>query len=74
MKVFGKIFLYKKRFFISFFLLVKDKEKRGNDYSFDFYILFQKPQTWEQLKAKYDPNGQFTAKYLDDAHKEGINV
>lgn len=38
------------------------------------FTLFQKPETWEQLKKKYDPTGQYTTKYLDEAHNHGINV
>jgi len=38
------------------------------------FTLFQKSETWEQLKKKYDPTGQYTAKYVEEAHKQGINV
>lgn len=38
------------------------------------FTLFQKPETWELLKKKYDPSGVYTLKYVDEAKKQGINV
>lgn len=41
---------------------------------FDFFILLQKPETWELLKKKYDPTGQYSVKFEDQAKKKGINL
>lgn len=50
-----------------------EKQKKGTE-KVVRYLVNKKPETWEQLKKKYDPTGQFTTKYVDDAHKQGINV
>lgn len=38
------------------------------------YVLFQKPETWEQLKKKYDPTGEFSHKYEDELEKHNIKA
>ena len=37
------------------------------------FLVNKKPATWDLLKKKYDPNGQYSLKYEDEAHNHGIN-
>lgn len=37
-------------------------------------FLFQRPQVWERLSKKYDPTGDYTRKYKDEADKRGIKL
>ncbi|XP_020292610.1 ejaculatory bulb-specific protein 3 [Pseudomyrmex gracilis] len=50
-----------------------EKQKKGTEKVIRF-LVNKKPQTWDQLKVKYDPTGEFSSKYLDEAQKQGINV
>ncbi|XP_018046998.1 PREDICTED: ejaculatory bulb-specific protein 3 [Atta colombica] len=50
-----------------------EKQKKGTEKVIR-YLVNKKPETWELLKKKYDPSGQYTIKYTDEAHKQGINV
>ncbi|TGZ32814.1 ejaculatory bulb-specific protein 3-like [Temnothorax longispinosus] len=50
-----------------------EKQRKGTE-KVVRYLVNKKPETWEQLKKKYDPSGQYTTKYVDEAHKQGINV
>ncbi|XP_029169469.1 ejaculatory bulb-specific protein 3 [Nylanderia fulva] len=38
------------------------------------YLVNKKPATWDQLKKKYDPTGEYSHKYENQAHEHGINV
>lgn len=60
-----------KRKFRSFFITTKTGRQSILIRSF---ISFQKPETWEQLKKKYDPTGEYTVKYQDVVQKQGLNV
>ncbi|XP_012226485.1 ejaculatory bulb-specific protein 3 [Linepithema humile] len=50
-----------------------EKQKKGTEKVIR-YLVNKKPESWEQLKKKYDPTGQYSAKYVDEAKKQGINV
>ncbi|KAG5342063.1 PEB3 protein, partial [Acromyrmex charruanus] len=50
-----------------------EKQKKGTE-KVVRYLVNKKPETWEQLKKKYDPTGKYSIKYTDEAHKQGINV
>ncbi|KYN38901.1 Ejaculatory bulb-specific protein 3, partial [Trachymyrmex septentrionalis] len=50
-----------------------EKQKKGTE-KVVRYLVNKKPETWELLKKKYDPSGQYSIKYTDEAHKQGINV
>ncbi|EFN85227.1 Ejaculatory bulb-specific protein 3 [Harpegnathos saltator] len=50
-----------------------EKQKRGSEKVIRF-LVNKKPETWEDLKKKYDPTGQYTIKYQEDAKKQGLNV
>ncbi|KAL0101275.1 hypothetical protein PUN28_018815 [Cardiocondyla obscurior] len=50
-----------------------EKQKKGTE-KVVRYLVNKKPETWEQLKKKFDPNGQYSQKYVDEARKQGISV
>ncbi|XP_012524571.1 ejaculatory bulb-specific protein 3 [Monomorium pharaonis] len=50
-----------------------EKQKKGSEKVIR-YLVNKKSETWEQLKKKYDPTGQYTVRYMDEARKQGINV
>ncbi|XP_011635451.1 ejaculatory bulb-specific protein 3 [Pogonomyrmex barbatus] len=50
-----------------------EKQKKGTEKVIRF-LVNKRPETWEQLKKKYDPSGQYSVKYVDEAHKQGINL
>ncbi|XP_032664991.1 ejaculatory bulb-specific protein 3 [Odontomachus brunneus] len=50
-----------------------EKQRRGSEKVIRF-LVNKKPETWDQLKKKYDPSGQYTVKYQDEAKKQGLNV
>ncbi|KAG5320983.1 PEB3 protein, partial [Pseudoatta argentina] len=50
-----------------------EKQKKGTE-KVVRYLVNKKPETWEQLKKKYDSTGEYSIKYTDEAHKQGINV
>ncbi|KAI4472288.1 hypothetical protein M0802_016974 [Mischocyttarus mexicanus] len=39
-----------------------------------FRHLSQRPKLWEKLSKKYDPNGEYQAKFKNDAEKHGIKL
>ncbi|CAL1687470.1 unnamed protein product [Lasius platythorax] len=49
-----------------------EKQKTGTEKVIR-YLVNKKPATWDLLKKKYDPNGQYSLKYEDEAHNHGIN-
>jgi len=38
------------------------------------FLILNKKDQWELLKAKYDPEGKYTKKYEDLAKKEGVKI
>ncbi|XP_043248073.1 ejaculatory bulb-specific protein 3 [Colletes gigas] len=50
-----------------------EKQKIGSDKVIR-YLVNERPQMWEKLKKKYDPTGEYTHKFENDAKKRGINV
>ncbi|XP_076170586.1 ejaculatory bulb-specific protein 3-like [Ptiloglossa arizonensis] len=50
-----------------------DKQKTGSDKVIRF-LVNQRPQMWEKLKKKYDPTGEYSRKFREDAKKLGITV
>ncbi|XP_011061970.1 PREDICTED: ejaculatory bulb-specific protein 3-like [Acromyrmex echinatior] len=50
-----------------------EKQKKGTE-KVVRYLINKKPETWELLKKKYDPTGEYSIKYTDEAHKQGINM
>lgn len=50
-----------------------EKQKTGTDKVIRF-LVNKKPETWEQLKKKYDPNGEYTKRYEDEAQKRNLKL
>lgn len=38
------------------------------------FLILNKKDQWDQLKAKYDPEGTYAKKYEDMAKKEGVEI
>nr|UEN71181.1 chemosensory protein 5 [Gregopimpla kuwanae] len=38
------------------------------------YLVNQRPQLWEKLSKKYDPNNEYKIKFQGEAQRYGINV
>lgn len=38
------------------------------------FLATNKKDIWNELKAKYDPEGKYVAKYEDLAKKEGVEI
>ncbi|XP_067004743.2 ejaculatory bulb-specific protein 3-like [Anabrus simplex] len=38
------------------------------------WIIHNDPEGWKKLKAKWDPTGEYTKKYEEEARKHGITV
>ncbi|XP_055642302.1 ejaculatory bulb-specific protein 3-like [Toxorhynchites rutilus septentrionalis] len=49
----------------------KQRESSGKVIKF---LTEERPAEWKLLKAKYDPNNKYMAKYSAEAKKEGINI
>ncbi|XP_031828007.1 ejaculatory bulb-specific protein 3-like [Nomia melanderi] len=50
-----------------------EKQKKGSDKVIQ-YLVKERPQVWERLSKKYDPTGDYTRKYKDEANKRGIKL
>lgn len=50
-----------------------EKQKAGSEKVIR-YLIDERPQTWERLSKKYDPTGEYTRKFQDEANKRGINI
>lgn len=50
-----------------------EKQKKGTEKVVRF-LVNKKPEIWEEIKKKYDPTGQLSVKYVEDAKKHGIDV
>ncbi|KAH0954974.1 Csp7 [Eciton burchellii] len=46
-----------------------EKQKKGTEKVIRF-LVNKKPETWEELKKKYDPTGEYSAKYVEDVKKQ----
>ncbi|KAK2576095.1 hypothetical protein KPH14_007430 [Odynerus spinipes] len=38
------------------------------------YLINERPQHWEKLSSKYDPNGEYKVKFQNEADKHGIKL
>ncbi|GJQ66507.1 hypothetical protein Trydic_g4498 [Trypoxylus dichotomus] len=38
------------------------------------FLIDNEPEIWQELEAKYDPEGIYARKYKDRANKEGISI
>ncbi|GAB1862682.1 Chemosensory protein [Camponotus japonicus] len=50
-----------------------EKQRTGTEKVIRF-LVNKKPETWEQLKKKYDPNGEYSRRYEDEAEKRNIKA
>ncbi|KAM0730270.1 Allergen Tha p 1 [Formica fusca] len=50
-----------------------EKQRNGSEKVIRF-LVNKKPETWEQLKKKYDPTGEFSHKYEDELEKHNIKA
>ncbi|XP_050464111.1 ejaculatory bulb-specific protein 3 [Cataglyphis hispanica] len=50
-----------------------EKQKSGSEKVIRF-LVNKKPETWEQLKKKYDPTGEYSHKYEDEFEKHNIKA
>ncbi|XP_043486785.1 ejaculatory bulb-specific protein 3-like [Polistes fuscatus] len=50
-----------------------EKQKAGSEKVIR-YLINQRPKLWEKLSKKYDPTGEFQAKFKNEAEKHGINL
>ncbi|XP_070167145.1 ejaculatory bulb-specific protein 3-like [Polyergus mexicanus] len=50
-----------------------EKQKNSSEKVIRF-LVNKKPETWEQLKKKYDPTGEFSHKYEDEFEKRNIKA
>ncbi|XP_014483919.1 PREDICTED: ejaculatory bulb-specific protein 3 [Dinoponera quadriceps] len=50
-----------------------EKQRRGSEKVIRF-LVNKKPEIWEELKKKYDPTGEYSIKYEEEAQKQGLKV
>ncbi|XP_076248902.1 ejaculatory bulb-specific protein 3-like [Calliopsis andreniformis] len=50
-----------------------EKQKMGSEKVIR-YLIDERPQIWERLSKKYDPTGEHTRRFQDEAKKHGINL
>ncbi|XP_043289911.1 ejaculatory bulb-specific protein 3-like [Venturia canescens] len=50
-----------------------EKQKAGSEKVIRF-LVNERPQIWEKLSAKYDPNNEYKSKFQNEANKRGITV
>ncbi|XP_015438227.1 PREDICTED: ejaculatory bulb-specific protein 3-like [Dufourea novaeangliae] len=50
-----------------------EKQKDGSEKVIRF-LINERPETWERLQKKYDPTGEYTLKFKDEAKKHGIQL
>lgn len=50
-----------------------EKQKAGTEKVLR-YLIEKKPQQWEELQKKYDPEGVYFSKYKDEAKARGFSV
>ncbi|XP_015180729.1 PREDICTED: ejaculatory bulb-specific protein 3 [Polistes dominula] len=50
-----------------------EKQKAGSEKVIR-YLINQRPKLWEKLSKKYDPTGEFQAKFKNEAEKHGIKL
>ncbi|CAL7933583.1 unnamed protein product [Xylocopa violacea] len=50
-----------------------EKQKEGSEKVIRF-LINKRPQIWEKLSKKYDPNNEYKAKFEDVATKHGIQL